>query len=60
MSAGMDKGKYITVEEAARKWGKTARNVRLRCQKGHIFGATFEGRSWMIPADAVDGWRGRF
>ena len=50
----MDKGKYITVEEAAKKWGKTARNVRLRCQKGHVFGTTFEGRSWMIPADAVD------
>lgn len=50
----MDKGKYISVEEAAKKWGKTARNVRLRCQKGHVLGATFEGRSWLIPADAVD------
>ena len=50
----MDKEKYITVEEAAKKWGKTARNVRLRCQKGHVVGATFEGRSWLIPAEALD------
>ena len=54
ISAVMDKGKYITVEEAAKKWGKTTRNVRLRCQKGHVLGATFEGRIWLIPADAVD------
>ena len=46
--------KYITVEEAAKKWGKTPRNVRLRCQKGHVYGATLEGKSWRIPADAVD------
>ena len=50
----MNKEKYISVEEAAKKWGKTARNVRLRCQKGHVPGATIEGRSWLIPADAVD------
>jgi Fic family protein len=54
MSAVMNKEKYISVEEAAKKWGKTARNVRLRCQKGHVPGATIEGRSWLIPADAVD------
>ncbi len=50
----MNKEKYISVEEAAKKWGKTARNVRLRCQKGHVPGATIEGRCWLIPADAVD------
>ena len=54
MSAVMNKEKYISVEEAAKKWGKTARNVRLRCQKGHVPGATIEGRCWLIPADAVD------
>ena len=54
ISSVVNKEKYITVEEAAKKWGKTARNVRLRCQKGHVVGATFEGRSWLIPADAMD------
>ena len=44
--------KYITVEEAARKWDVSARSVQIHCQKGNISGVNLQGKSWMIPADA--------
>ena len=44
--------KYITVEEAARKWNVSARSVQIHCQKGNISGVNLQGKAWMIPADA--------
>ena len=44
--------KYMTVEEAARKWGVTARSVQIHCQKGNVPGVNLRGKAWMIPADA--------
>ena len=43
---------YITVKQAAEKWGISDRRVRILCAEGKILGVTREGRSWMIPIDA--------
>lgn len=44
---------YITVKEAAEKWGVTPRHVQILCSEERIKGATRFGRSWMIPRGAV-------
>ena len=44
--------KYMTVEEAAKKWGVSVRSVQIHCQKGNIQGVNLKGKSWMIPASA--------
>ena len=45
--------KYMSVAEAARKWGLTPRSIQLHCQRGNIPGVTMLGKSWQIPADAA-------
>ena len=44
--------KYLTVAEAAKKWGLTPRSVQLHCEKGNVPGATLLGKAWQIPANA--------
>ena len=44
---------FITVKEAAEKWGVTPRRVQALCSKNRIKGAYRFGRSWMIPVVAV-------
>ena len=44
---------YITVQEAAQKWGVTTRRVQMLCNENRIKGAYRFGKSWMIPATAV-------
>lgn len=44
---------YITVKEAAQKWGISDRRVRTLCAEGKISGAFQQGRGWKIPIDAV-------
>lgn len=44
--------KYMTVEEAARKWHLSARSVQIHCQKGNVVGVNLLGKAWMIPIDA--------
>lgn len=51
---------YITVKQAAEKWGISDRRVRILCSEGKISGATREGRSWMIPSNAKKPQDGRF
>ena len=51
---------YITVKQAAEKWGLSDRRVRILCAEGKIPGAFQEGRGWKIPADAVKPADGRF
>ena len=51
---------YITVKQAAEKWGISDRRVRILCSEGKISGVTREGRNWMIPADAKKPEDGRF
>ena len=44
---------YITVRDAAQKWGVSLRRVQLLCNDGRIKGAYRFGKSWMIPETAV-------
>ena len=44
---------YITVKQAAEKWGVTPRRVQILCAEERIKGAYRFGRSWMIPVRAV-------
>jgi excisionase family DNA binding protein len=44
---------YISVREAANKWGVSERRVNQYCQQGRVLGLTKFGRSWAIPKDAV-------
>ena len=44
---------YITVKEAATKWGVTPRRVQVLCSTKKIKGAYRFGKSWMIPKSAV-------
>ena len=44
---------YITVQEAAQKWGVTPRRVQMLCNEEKIVGAVRFGKSWMIPSTAV-------
>lgn len=51
---------FMTVKQAADKWGISDRRVRVLCSQGKIVGAYQEGRSWKIPVDAVKPTDGRF
>lgn len=51
---------YMTVKQAAEKWGISDRRVRILCSEGKISGVTHEGRSWKIPADAKKPEDGRY
>lgn len=44
---------YITVKEAAQKWGVSTRRVQILCAQNRVKGAYRFGRSWMIPQKAV-------
>jgi len=44
---------YITVSEAARRWGVTPRRVQMLCNEERIKGAMRFGPVWKIPATAV-------
>lgn len=43
---------YITVQEAAEKWGITPRQVQILCKTNRIPGATRLSRIWIIPENA--------
>ena len=43
---------YITVQEAAEKWGVTPRQVQILCKENRIEGATRLSRIWIIPENA--------
>lgn len=45
--------KFISVAEAARKWGISERSVRNYCSEGRIKDAFLTGKTWNIPATAV-------
>ena len=51
---------YITVNQAAKKWGLSDRRVRNLCSAGKIPGAYREGRAWKIPFDATKPTDGRY
>ena len=41
--------KYISVAEAAKKWGISERSVRNYCAGGRVEGAELRGKTWFIP-----------
>ncbi len=43
---------YITVQEAAEKWGITPRQVQILCKNDRIKGASRISRIWIIPEHA--------
>lgn len=51
---------YITVKQAAEKWGISERRIRVLCTQGKINGAYQEGRGWKIPIDAEKPADGRY
>ncbi len=51
---------YMTVKQAAEKWGISDKRVRVLCAEGKISGVIRDGRLWMIPADAPKPENGRF
>ena len=44
---------YITVKEAAQKWGVTPRRVQILCSQNRIQGVIRFGNRLMIPCDAI-------
>lgn len=44
---------YITVKEAAEKWGVSTRRVQILCSQDRVKGAYRFGKSWMIPEGAI-------
>jgi len=57
---------YVTVEEMAKRWGVSIRQVQLLCKNGKIQDASRFGNAWAIPEDtpkptrtAVNGKPGR-
>ena len=51
---------FMTVKQAAEKWGVSDRRIRVLCVEGKIPGAYQEGRGWKIPADAEKPADGRY
>ena len=43
---------YMTVKEAAKKWGISQRRVQMLCSNNRIDGAMKWNRSWAIPRKA--------
>lgn len=43
---------YISIAEAAEKWGVTPRRVQVLCAQDRIPGLTKFGKAWAIPKDA--------
>ena len=43
---------YLSLREAAEKWGVSERRINQYCTQGRIPGAHKFGKSWAIPADA--------
>jgi len=43
---------YITVRQAAGKWGISDRRIQKLCEDGRIKGVVRPGRDWLIPKDA--------
>lgn len=51
---------FMTVKEAAEKWGISDRRIRVLCSEGKISGAYQEGRGWKIPANTEKPADGRY
>ena len=43
---------YMTIKEAAEKWGLSVRRIQEICELDKVPGVTKFGRAWAIPVDA--------
>lgn len=43
---------YISIKEAAEKWGMSEQSVRRFCRNGKVLGAIQDGSTWLIPEKA--------
>ena len=43
---------YLSLREAAEKWGVSERRINQYCAEGRILGAQKIGNAWAVPADA--------
>lgn len=50
---------YESSEETARRWGISARRVRILCENGLVAGALRDGKPWRIPQTAEKPLDGR-
>ena len=50
---------YITIAEVALAWGITERAARKYCAEGRVPGAVLDGKTWLIPKNAVKPQRKR-
>ena len=44
---------YLSVRQAADKWGISPRRVQILCNQNRIEGAMKIGYAWVVPADAL-------
>jgi len=44
---------YMTLKEAAEKWGVTPRRVNYYCAAGRILGAVKTAGVWLLPKEIV-------
>lgn len=44
---------YMSINQAAEKWGLSARRIQILCSQGRIIGAERLGYCWAIPKSAV-------
>ena len=51
---------YMTLKEAAEKWGVTPRSANYYCAGGRISGAVNMAGVWLIPKDAEKPTDARF
>lgn len=42
---------FMTIQDAANKWGISSRRIQVLCSEGRLPGAIKFGRQWAIPAD---------
>ena len=45
--------KYLTISEAAARYGLSERRIQQLCKSGAIEGARKEGRSWLVPENGL-------
>jgi excisionase family DNA binding protein len=50
---------WITPQQAAEKWGVSARRVQALCINGQINGTIKLGRVWLIPKDTLKPYDGK-
>ena len=51
---------YMTVQEAATKWGISERRIQKLCEENRILGVVRLSRVWLIPKDAEKPTDGRY